>query len=65
MPRRYELVQRTRRIEKVEFEIQVVQAILRQFLGFDRATFGEFHKDGSLVVLSSTAAEGFEATPLW
>ena len=51
-------------IEKVEFEIQVAQAILRQFLGFDRATFGEFREDGSLVVLSSTAVEGFEPTPL-
>jgi formate hydrogenlyase transcriptional activator len=51
-------------IEKVEFEIQVAQTILRQFLGFDRATFGEFQEDGSLVVLSSTAVEGFEPTPL-
>jgi formate hydrogenlyase transcriptional activator len=51
-------------IEKVEFEIQVAQTILRQFLGFDRATFGEFQEDGSLVVLSSTAVEGFEPTPM-
>jgi formate hydrogenlyase transcriptional activator len=51
-------------IEKVEFEIQVAQTILRQFLEFDRATFGEFQEDGSLVVLSSTAVEGFEPTPL-
>jgi formate hydrogenlyase transcriptional activator len=50
--------------EQVEFEIQVAQTILRQFLGFDRSTFGEFQEDGSLVVLSSTAAEGFEPTPL-
>jgi formate hydrogenlyase transcriptional activator len=50
--------------EQVEFEIQVAQTILRQFLEFDRSTFGEFQEDGSLVVLSSTAVEGFEPTPL-
>jgi formate hydrogenlyase transcriptional activator len=50
--------------EKVEFEIQLAQTILRQFLGFDRCTFGEFHEDGSLVVLSSTAVDGFEPTPV-
>src|SRR5450755_4995794 len=50
-------------VEKVEFEIQVAQTILRQFLGCDRATFGEFQEDGSLVVLSSTAVEGVEPTP--
>jgi formate hydrogenlyase transcriptional activator len=50
--------------EQVDFEIQVAQTILRQFLGFDRSTFGEFQDDGSLVVLSSTAVEGFEPTPL-
>jgi transcriptional regulator with GAF, ATPase, and Fis domain len=51
-------------IDKVEFEIQLAQTILRQFLEFDRATFGEFQEDGSLVVLSSTAVEGFEPTPV-
>ena len=51
-------------VERVESEIQIAQTILRQFLGFDRATFGEFQEDGSLVVLSSTAVEGFEPTPL-
>jgi formate hydrogenlyase transcriptional activator len=50
--------------EKVESEIQVVQTILQQFLGFDRSTFAEFQDDGSLTVLSSTAVEGVEATPL-
>jgi formate hydrogenlyase transcriptional activator len=50
--------------EQVEFEIQVAQTILRQFLGFDRSTFGEFQDEGSLVVLSSTAVEGVEPTPL-
>jgi formate hydrogenlyase transcriptional activator len=49
--------------ERVEIEIQAAQIMLRQFLGFDRSTFGEFHEDGSLVVLSSTAVEGFEPTP--
>jgi formate hydrogenlyase transcriptional activator len=49
--------------EQVESEIRASQAILRQFLGFDRATFGEFQEDGSLVVLSSSAIDGFEPTP--
>ncbi len=51
-------------VEQVDFEIQLAQTILRQFLEFDRSTFGEFQDDGSLVVLSSTAVEGFEPTPL-
>ena len=50
-------------VEKVELEIRVVQAILLKFLGFDRCTFAEFQDDGSLVVLSSNAVEGVEATP--
>src|SRR2546430_8574578 len=50
--------------EKVEIEVRVVQAILLKFLGFDRCTFAEFQDDGSLVVLSSTAVEGIDATPL-
>jgi formate hydrogenlyase transcriptional activator len=50
--------------EQAEFEIKVAQTILRQFLGFDRCTFGEFQEDGSLVVLSSTAVDGFEPTPV-
>jgi formate hydrogenlyase transcriptional activator len=49
--------------ESVESEIRLVQVKLREFLGFDRSTFAEFQDDGSLVVLSSTAAEGIEATP--
>jgi len=49
--------------EQVESEIQAAQTSLRQFLGFDRSTFGEFQEDGSLVVLSSTAVEGVEPTP--
>ena len=51
-------------VDRVEAEMQMAQAILRQFLGFDRSTFAEFQDDGSLVVLSSTAVEGVEATPL-
>src|SRR5882757_7340729 len=50
--------------EQVEVEIRVTQAIVRQFLGFDRSTFAEFQEDGSLVVLSSTAIEGVDPTPL-
>jgi formate hydrogenlyase transcriptional activator len=50
--------------EQVEIEIQTAQIMLRQFLGFDRSTFGEFRDDGPLVVLSSSAVEGFEPTPI-
>jgi formate hydrogenlyase transcriptional activator len=50
--------------EKVQFEIQIAQALLRRFLGFDRSTFAEFQDDGSLVVLSSTAGDGVDPTPL-
>lgn len=50
--------------DRVETEIQLAQVALRQFLGFDRSTFAEFEDDGSLVVVSSTAVEGIEATPL-
>src|SRR5438552_14169656 len=49
---------------RVEAEIRMAQATLGQFLGFDRSTFAEFQDDGSLVVVSSTAIEGVEATPL-
>src|SRR5258708_30871258 len=50
--------------DRVEPEIQLAQVILRQFLGFDRSTFAEFQDDGSLVVVSSTAIEGVDPTPL-
>ena len=50
--------------EQVEFEIRAAQALVRKFLGFDRSTFAEFRDDGSLVVLSSTAVEGVDSTPL-
>jgi len=49
--------------ERVETEIQIAQVMLRQFLAFDRSSFAEFQENGSLVVLSSTAAEGVEPTP--
>jgi len=50
--------------DRVEPEIQLAQVILRQFLGFDRSTFAEFQDDSSLVVVSSTAVDGVDATPL-
>src|SRR6266404_2553695 len=50
--------------DRVEPEIQIAQVILRQFLGFDRSIIAEFQDDGSLVVVSSTAVEGVEVTPL-
>ena len=50
--------------EQVELEIRATQTVVRQFLGFDRSTFAEFREDGSLVVLSSTAIEGVDSTPL-
>jgi formate hydrogenlyase transcriptional activator len=50
--------------DRVEAEMQLAQATLQQFLGFDRSTFAEFQDDGSLTVLSSTAVKGVEPTPL-
>jgi formate hydrogenlyase transcriptional activator len=50
--------------DRVEPEIQLAQVVLRQFLGFDRSTFAEFQDDSSLVVVSSTAVEGVDPTPL-
>jgi formate hydrogenlyase transcriptional activator len=44
----------------------VTQAALlriREFLGFDRSTFAEFLEDGSLGVLSSSAADGIDPVP--
>jgi formate hydrogenlyase transcriptional activator len=51
-------------IGNVESEMRLAQVILLRFLGFDRCTFAEFQDDGPLVVLSSTAVDGLEATPL-
>jgi formate hydrogenlyase transcriptional activator len=50
--------------ERVETEIKIAQIMLQQFLGFDRSCFSEFQEDGSLVVVSSTAIEGVEPTPV-
>ena len=50
--------------EKVEFEIQLAQTKLRQFLGFDRCNFGEFDQDGSLSVISSSANDEIGPLPL-
>jgi formate hydrogenlyase transcriptional activator len=50
--------------EKVEFEIQLAQKKLRQFLGFDRCNFGEFDQDGSLSVISSSANDEIGPLPL-
>jgi formate hydrogenlyase transcriptional activator len=50
--------------DRVEPEIQLAQVVLRQFLGFDRSTFAEFQDDSLLVVVSSTAIEGVDPTPL-
>ena len=50
--------------ERVETEIQTAHMMLRQLLGFDRSCFSEFREDGSLVVLSSTAANGVSPTPV-
>jgi formate hydrogenlyase transcriptional activator len=50
--------------DRVEAEIRMAQATLRQFLGFDRSTFAEFQDDSSLVVVSSTAIEDVDPTPL-
>jgi formate hydrogenlyase transcriptional activator len=50
--------------EKVEFEIQLAQKRLRQFLGFDRCNFGEFDQDGSLSVISSSGNDEIGPLPL-
>jgi formate hydrogenlyase transcriptional activator len=50
--------------ETVELEIQLAQALLRQFLGFDRCSFGEFNQDGSMNIISSSAGDGIETVPL-
>jgi GAF domain len=50
--------------ERVETEIRAAQVMLQQFLGFDRSCFSEFTEDGSLVVVSSTAIDGVEPTPV-
>jgi formate hydrogenlyase transcriptional activator len=50
--------------EQVEFEIQVAQTTLRQFLGFDRSNYSEFDDgDGPLIVISSSANDNIEQLP--
>lgn len=44
--------------------IQTTLVRIRQFLEFDRDTFAEFLKDGSINVLSSSAIDGIDAMPL-
>jgi formate hydrogenlyase transcriptional activator len=50
--------------ENVEYEIQLAQTKLRQFLGFDRCSFGEFNQDGSISVVSSSADDDIGPVPL-
>ncbi len=50
--------------EEVEREIQLAHESLREFLGFDRSNFGEFDKDGSLIIISSSARADIGALPL-
>ena len=49
--------------ELVEIEIQSALKQIREMLGFDRSSFGEF-RNGSLVFLSSDAGEGIEPLAL-
>jgi formate hydrogenlyase transcriptional activator len=51
-------------LEQLETEIQIALVALRQFLGFDRSTFGEFQADGSFIVVSSSAVDGIGPSPL-
>jgi formate hydrogenlyase transcriptional activator len=51
-------------IDQVEFEIPVAQAILRQFLEFDRCSYLEFLSDGVLSVISSSAVDSVGPMPL-
>jgi formate hydrogenlyase transcriptional activator len=51
-------------IDQVESEIQVAQAIIRQFLEFDRSTYLEVLSDGELSVISSSADDSVGPTPL-
>jgi formate hydrogenlyase transcriptional activator len=50
--------------EQVDFEVQVAQAMLRGFLGFDRCNYGEFDQNGSLIVISSSANDDIGSLPL-
>jgi transcriptional regulator with GAF, ATPase, and Fis domain len=49
---------------EIEAEIQIALVALREFLGFDRGTFGEFDEAGSFIVVSSSAVDGIGPSPL-
>ncbi|WP_084302347.1 sensor histidine kinase [Bradyrhizobium sp. WSM2254] len=49
--------------DQVVAEIEIALKRLYEFLGFARATFGEFSDAGELSVLCSAAAEGLEPLP--
>lgn len=50
--------------EQIEREIERALSRIREFLGFDRGTFGIFLEDGSINVLSSSAIAGVDPQPL-
>jgi len=51
--------------EQINLEIQAALKQIREFLGFDRSSFGEFDPiDGKLFVISSDAAPGVDTFPL-
>lgn len=50
--------------DEVVVEIETALKRLYEFLGFARATFGEFSDGGDLSILCSAAAEGLEPVPL-
>lgn len=50
--------------DQVVVEIETALKRLYEFLGFARATFGEFSDGGDLSILCSAAAEGLEPVPL-
>lgn len=49
--------------DQVVEEIEIALKRLYEFLGFARATFGEFSDGGQLSILCSAATEGLEAVP--
>ncbi|WP_051383475.1 sensor histidine kinase [Bradyrhizobium sp. WSM3983] len=50
--------------DEVVTEIETALKRLYEFLGFARATFGEFSERGDLSILCSAAAKGLETVPL-
>ena len=50
--------------DQISCEIQDAIKQMREFLGYDRSSFGEFQSDGSFIVVSSDAAPGFDTFPL-